>query len=176
MRTIFLSLMLIGISILSLAAQVNIQEDNLVSSTLKVIIKKYEVVQTEIYTKENQLIYANSDMLFIGQKTGLIDTEKLSKTPGLNLHANWKTEKRTPAPNKNSLIYLAKEKVQPTKFKLNSESTTSPKPINISLGHLHKVQQHREKAITPNFSVSNKSITDLPGYIPLVVFNLRKKL
>ena len=49
------------------------------SSDLKITVRKYEVIQTEIHTIDNQFVYANTDIAFVGEKAGIINLEKLDE-------------------------------------------------------------------------------------------------
>ncbi len=48
---------------------------------LKMVIKKYEVIETELYSADNLLVYANTELVFVGEEKGNIDLKKLKKPP-----------------------------------------------------------------------------------------------
>lgn len=171
-NSIFLSLVFLVVGV-SLQGQTDYKADKL--SRVKVSVKKYEVLQTKIYTMDNQLVYANTELALVGEETSVVDLDNLSKQPGLNA----KTLKKQPilASNSNSesILFYNNNNILPNNFFSIKENQSSRETEQISIGYPNNHLANVDLTVAGISTSSSRSITELPGYVPLAGFNLKLK-
>lgn len=145
------------------------------TTKLKMTVKKYEVVETEIRTIDHQLVYANTDLVFIGKKTRDIDLERFKNKPDTNPSSPANQFLQVNRPNSGSVLFVINNNKK-TNLKLAFD--VEPKSFegkHFYVGYPSNKPANSYFNLTTLALAENRSITDLPGYIPAVGYGLKLK-
>lgn len=108
-KNLLLSFIMLALWMPFLEGQIELKDDR--TNTFKITVKKYEVIETEIHTMDGQLIYANTDITFVAEETGVINLENLSKEPGLNAKIPKNQNFLTNNSKSNSILFSEKTNI-----------------------------------------------------------------
>lgn len=177
MKNFLLNLILLSVFLPSMYGQTNPSEG--LSTDLKMTVKKYEVIQTEIRTADNLLVYANTDMVFIGEKMDNIDLEELKKpaeaSPKIpaNQFLQVNRPKKLNRPNYESIIYIGNNnrKTTPNVVLNGEQKMYRDKKLNVGYPSDRPTNNYTNLATLS--LPENRSITDLPGYVPVASYGLK---
>lgn len=114
MKSLLLSFALLAVLVSSLHGQADLLAS---TSDLTVVVKKYEVIQTEIFTADKQLVFANTDLSLIGEQTGKMEVDGLLRQPEAVPQKQKKSTNElilAHYPNSNSLVVSKQPTIMPT--------------------------------------------------------------
>jgi len=142
-------------------------------TNLKMSVKKYEVIQTEIRTTDNLLVYANTDMVFVGEKTSNIDIEKFKKAPKVSPKVPVNQFLQVNRPNSDSVIFLKNNSQSTSPYlALNTEQTVL-RDKKLAFGYPNNSPVNTSVNLAALSLPENRSITNLPGYIPVASYGVK---
>lgn len=173
MKNFLLNFILFSLIVPLSYGQTNLLEGQ--STSFKITVKKYEILQTEIRTIENQLVYANMDLTLVGEQTGNIDLEKFKSKLEKDTNVPTNQFLQVNRPSSESIILVKDNSIKTdSRFALTSEERGSNnKKFNIGYPNHQPVNTYTNLATLS--LPENRSITDLSGYIPVVSYGLKLK-
>lgn len=171
MKNFLLNFIFLGVLLPLSYGQTNLLEGQ--STNLKMTVKKYEILQTEIRNTDNQLVYANTDLVLIGEKTSNLDLEKFKGKSKASPQMPANQFLQANRPNSESILFLDNNNKRTSpNLVFNAEQTTfRPKKLNV--GYSNNPPTNTYLNLATLSLPENRSITDLPGYVPVVSYGLK---
>lgn len=166
MKNLILSLIvLLSISVNSIG-QSTIEDNQMIA----VVTKKYELIQTEFYTLDQQLLHASTDVFLMEEKVDVIDLQETLRQPSFTLKTPASQLLQISNGKETNSFYTQKIHNTAPSFRLMEKPTSSIPLKNVSIGSTSQIlQKHLNNNATRNII----SVSELPGAVPLAGFSFK---
>lgn len=177
MKNVIFSICLLMWYTTVLQGQTSLEKIDPIVPSLQEKTRGYEVTQTGIVILDNYSYFANKNRSLVGEEVRLIELESMSKKPGLNSNIlisnqHWSTS----MPYLKSRIFDNDGPIQKrpmvvsfSRFNVNEMYAFNQ---GFGFGNSEEVAFREQLKIVTLSAPESRSITELPGYVPVATFNV----